>query len=122
EIVVEVEDRYVPWIHRCVNPDAQHRDRTATPIDRGRMHEAGMMGLLGFTVPREVGGQGRTWREWGFVLHEIGYHTEDTALPMLLAYCSTVTKLLYETGRPDIIERYVRPMATGAMLGGFAWS
>jgi len=41
---------------------------------------------------------------------------------MLLAYCGTVTKLLWETKRADLIDRYVRPMASGECFGGFAWS
>jgi len=44
----------------------------------------------------------------------------ETAFPMLLAYCGTVTKLLWETKRADLIDRYVRPMASGECFGGFA--
>jgi alkylation response protein AidB-like acyl-CoA dehydrogenase len=40
----------------------------------------------------------------------------------MLAYCGTVTKLLWETKRADLIDRYVRPMASGECFGGFAWS
>ncbi|MGE0549309.1 MAG: acyl-CoA dehydrogenase family protein [Kofleriaceae bacterium] len=122
DIVDEVARSYAPWITACVNPGAKDRDRHAKPIDRDLMSEAGMLGLLGFTMPTELGGEGRSWRDWGFVLHEIGYHTDDTALPMLLAYCGTVTRMLYDTGRADIIDRYVRTMVGGHLLGGFAWS
>jgi alkylation response protein AidB-like acyl-CoA dehydrogenase len=41
---------------------------------------------------------------------------------MLLAYCGTITKLLWETDRADLIDRYVGPMIRGERLGGFAWS
>jgi acyl-CoA dehydrogenase len=122
EIIDEAERQFAPWLRACVNPGAADRDRDGTPIDCGLLREAGMLGLLGFTLPRSLGGQQRSWREWGFVLHELGYHTEDTAVPMLLAYCSTVTKLLYDTGRTDLIDRYVKPMIRGRLLGGFAWS
>lgn len=122
DIVDEVTRSYAPWITSCVNPGARDRDRYAKPIDHDLMGEAGMLGLLGFTLPKELGGEARSWRDWGFVLHEIGYHSDDTALPMLLAYCSTVTKMLYDTGRPDIIDRYVRMMVGGHVIGGFAWS
>jgi alkylation response protein AidB-like acyl-CoA dehydrogenase len=56
------------------------------------------------------------------VLHEIGYRSADTSFPMLLAYLGTLTKMLNDTGRDDLIERYVRPMVQGRRLGGFAWS
>src|SRR5262245_12468984 len=41
---------------------------------------------------------------------------------MLLAYCGKITKMLHEWSRPGIIERYVRPMARGDLLGGCCWS
>ena len=46
----------------------------------------------------------------------MAYLSVDTSLPMLLAYCGTITKLLCETGRADLIARYVRPMAKGKLL------
>ena len=122
EIVEEVRRRFGAFIHERIDPGARARDRAGIPIGRDLLGEAGDLGLFGFTVPVEVGGADRTWREWGLVLHEIGYLSADTAFPMLLAYCGTITKLLYETGRRDLIDRYVRPMAQGRRFGGFAWS
>lgn len=122
EVVQEVGDRFGAFIEQRINPGAAQRDREGRPISKELLKEAGGLGLMGFTVPQEVGGQSRRWRDWGWVLHEIGYLSQDTSFPMLLAYCGTVTKLLYETGRPDLIDRYVRPMARGECLGGFGWS
>lgn len=122
EVVREVRERFGAFIEQRINPGAAQRDRSGQPIAKELLREAGDLGLLGFTVPQDVGGQGRRWRDWGLVLHEIGYLSQDTSFPMLLAYCGTVTKLLYETGRRDLLERYVRPMARGACLGGFGWS
>jgi alkylation response protein AidB-like acyl-CoA dehydrogenase len=122
EITAEVRRRFGPFLAERVDPGASARDRAGTPITPEILREAGDLGLFAFTVPTDVGGAGRTWREWGLVLHEIGYLCADTSFPMLLAYCGTVTKLLYETGRPDLIDRHVRPMAQGRRFGGFAWS
>jgi alkylation response protein AidB-like acyl-CoA dehydrogenase len=122
ELVREVRDRFGSFLRERVDPGAGERDRSGAPFSGEILAEAGALGLLGFTVPPEVGGSGRSWREWGLVLHEIGYLSADTSFPMLLAYCGTLTKLLHETGRPDITDRYVLPMARGALLGGFAWS
>lgn len=122
EIADEARALYGPWIASRINPGAHDRDRAGTPLPKELFVTAGELGLTAFTLPVRAGGQGRTWREWGFILHEISTLSADTALPMLLAYCSTVTKMLYETGRTDIFERYVRPMVRGSMLGGFAWS
>ena len=106
-LAAEVKDKFGELIATCINPGAGERDRTATPFSRELLREAGRLGLTGFTLPREIGGQGRSWREWGMVLHEIGYLCEDTAFPMLLAYLGTLTKLLHQTGRRDLADRYV---------------
>jgi alkylation response protein AidB-like acyl-CoA dehydrogenase len=121
-LTAEVKDRFGELIATCINPGAGERDRTATPFSRELVREAGRLGLTGFTLPREIGGQGRSWREWGMVLHEIGYLCDDTAFPMLLAYLGTLTKLLHQTGRQDLADRYVVPMVRGECLGGFGWS
>jgi acyl-CoA dehydrogenase len=121
-IVAEVRETLGHWLTERVNPGAAKRDRSGTAFDRELLREAGELGLFGFTVPREAGGAGRTWREWCWFLHEIAYLCTDTSLPMLLAYCGTLTKLLHDSGRPEIIERYVRPMTRGDRLPGFCWS
>src|SRR5215831_14924358 len=72
EIVAEVGDRFGAFIRDGIDPGAGERDRTGTPISRELLREAGRLGLLGFTVPKDAGGAGRSWREWGWVLHEIG--------------------------------------------------
>jgi alkylation response protein AidB-like acyl-CoA dehydrogenase len=121
-IVHEVRETLGPWLTERVNPGATERDRTGTPFSRQLLREAGELGLFGFTVPREVGGAGRSWREWCWFLHEIAYRCTDTSLPMLLAYCGTLVKLIHESGRPDLIERYVQPMTRGHRFAGFCWS
>jgi acyl-CoA dehydrogenase len=121
-IVHEVRETLGPWLNKRVNPGAVERDRTGTPFSRQLLREAGELGLFGFTVPREVGGAGRSWREWGWYLHEIAYLCTDTSLPMLLAYCGTLIKLLHESGRPEFIDRYVRPMTLGQRFPAFCWS
>ncbi len=118
----EMRDRFGAFLDERVSPGAAERDRACRPISRELLREAGDLGLLGFTMPAAVGGGGRTRREWGLVLHEIGYRCDDTSFPMLLAYCATVTKMLHETGRSDLLSRYVAPMVRGERLGGFGWS
>ena len=122
EIAHEVRARFGAFIRDRIDPGAAERDRTATPLSRELLREAGGLGLLGFTVPASAGGAGRSWREWGWVLHEIGYLSGDTSFPMLLAYLGTLSRMLFDTGRDDVIHRYVRPMVAGDRFGGFAWS
>lgn len=124
-IVHEVRHTLGPWLAERVSPGAAERDRFGTPFSADVILEAAGLGLLGFTVPREAGGAGRSWREWGWFLHEIAYLCSDTSLPMLLAYCGTLVKLLHQcakSGRPELVDRYVRPMTRGERLPGFGWS
>lgn len=121
-IISEVRETLGQWLTERVNPGTAERDRTGTAFDRELLREAGELGLFGFTVPREAGGAGRSWREWCWFLHEIAFLCTDTSLPMLLAYCGTLTKLLHDSGRSELIERYVRPMTRGDRLPGFCWS
>jgi alkylation response protein AidB-like acyl-CoA dehydrogenase len=122
DLLEEVRCRFEPFLVGRVSPGAVERDRSGTPMPRELLREAGELGLMGFSAAKEVGGGGRSWREWGLVLHEVAYRCSDTSFPMLLAYCGTVSKMLYETGRSDLLDRYVRPMVRGTCLGGFGWS
>lgn len=120
-IAREVRERYKAFIDH-INAEACQRDADAIPISRAQLADAGELGLCGFTIPQSAGGLGRSHLEWGLVLREFGRLSEDRALPLLLAYRQTVTNMLLDTGRPDLLERYVRPMARGECFGGFGWS
>ncbi len=117
----EVEDYYGDFIEE-INKGTSERDRTASPISREQLKQAGELGLSGFTVAKEAGGQGRSHVEWGMLLREFGRLCTDRALPLLLAYRQSVTNMLFDTGRQDLIDRYVRPMVKGECFGGFGWS
>ncbi len=121
-LAAEFRERFGAFLDERVSPGASRRDRECRPISRELLREAAGLGLLGFTMPAALGGGGRSWREWGLLLHEIAYRCDDTSFPMLLAYCATVTKMLHDTGRADLIARYVVPMMRGECLGGFGWS
>lgn len=122
DMVQEVRERYGRFVRDRVDPGAYARDRSAKPFSRDVLEGAADLGLMGFMMPEAVGGEQRDWHHWALVLHELAYMSADTAFPMLLAYCGTVTRLLYETHRPDLIDRYVLPMVKGRCIGGFAWS
>src|ERR1700704_747380 len=85
----EVMSRFGGFLRDRIDPGTRGRDRAGEPFARELLVEAGALGLFGFTVPTSVGGAGRTWGEWGLVLHEIAYACADTSFPMLLAYCGT---------------------------------
>src|SRR5262249_29210035 len=115
-LATEVQRRFGPFVHEWVNPGADGRDRTGEPLPRALLTEAGRLGLLGFSLPPEVGGQGRDKFEWGIVLEEVSRISRDAGLTPVLDVNAGVAEVLMQTGRSELIERYAVPMAAGVRV------
>ncbi len=115
-IAKEVDERFGDFFRTRINPTAAHRDQHYETFPVPMLREMAELGLIGFTAPEDIGGQGRTWEDWGHALEEIGYLAGDSGLPMLLSYRETATNLVYQSaqrGRPHLLERYARPAVKG---------
>jgi alkylation response protein AidB-like acyl-CoA dehydrogenase len=112
----EAERRFGHFIRERVNPGADDRDRLGEPLPRALLGEAGRLGLLAFSLPRAIGGEGRDKFEWGIVLEELSRLSRDTALASVIDVNAGVAELLLGTGRPDLAERYATPMAAGLFV------
>lgn len=121
-IASEARARYRAFIEGRVNPGAVERDEKDLPIPRQLIREAAEVGLLSLPFPPQVGGMGLDPTTYGVVLEQIGYLCQDLALPSILAMCADVAKAIYDTGRPDFVERYVRPMCRGERIGCLAYT
>src|SRR5215467_5883888 len=108
----EVERRFARFIRECVNPGADGRDQTGEPLPRALLAEAGRIGLLGFSLPPEIGGEGRDKFEWGIVVEEVSRLSRDPGFSSVIDLNAGV-ELLVGTGRAGMIERYAVPMAAG---------
>lgn len=115
-LVGEAERRFGTFVHEWVNPGADSRDRTGEPLPRELFREAGSLGLLGFSLPPEIGGQGRDKFEWGIVLEEVSRLSWDPALWSVLDVNAGVAEVLFGTGRSELIERYAIPMTAGDLI------
>lgn len=115
-LATEAERRYGGFVRECVNPGADGRDRAGEPLPRALITEAGRLGLLGFSLPPEIGGRGRSKFEWGIVLEELSRICSDPGLWSVIDVNVGVAELLLETGRSDLIERYAVPMAAGEVI------
>src|SRR5215472_720603 len=115
-LAAEAERRFGPFVRGRVNPGADGRDRTGEPLPRALLEEAGGLGLVGFSLPPDVGGQGRDKFEWGIVLEEVSRMSRDAGLTSVVDVNAGVAELLHGTGRPELIERYAVPMAAGALV------
>jgi alkylation response protein AidB-like acyl-CoA dehydrogenase len=115
-LAVEVERRFGPFVRERINPGADGRDRTGEPLPRALLAEAGRLGLHGFSLPAEIGGQARDRFEWGIVLEEVSRISRDPGLSAVVDVSAGVAEMLAGTGRDDLIERYAVPMAAGAFV------
>ena len=122
QIAKETKERFGLFLKNKINPGSLERDRTNTTFAPELLEEAAKIGLVGFTAPKEVGGGGHGWYEWGNVLEEIGYLCTDAGLPMLLSYRESAANLVYRSKRTDLIERYVRPAVQGKSFIGWSYS
>lgn len=114
-LAAEVEDRFGSFIRETVNPAADDRDRTGEALPRAMLSEAGRLGLLGFSLPPEIGGEGRDKFEWGIVLEEVSRLSRDTGLASVIDVNAGVAELLLGTGRPELV-RYAVQMAAGHLV------
>lgn len=124
-IAREVEERFGDFFREKINPSAAYRDQTYTTFDRETLREMAELGLIGFTADKSIGGEGRTWEEWGHALEEIGYLADDSGLPMLLSYRETANNLVFHSGcqgRPHLLERYAKPAVQGEAFIGWLFT
>jgi alkylation response protein AidB-like acyl-CoA dehydrogenase len=98
------------------------RDEARLPPPADLMALAGSTGLLALALPREVGGENVDALTWGMVLEQIGYRCADSAFPLIVNHQNDVAKLVYESGRADLIEAYVIPLARGEFGVGMAYT
>jgi alkylation response protein AidB-like acyl-CoA dehydrogenase len=115
-LAAEAEGRFGQFVRECINPGADARDRAGEPLPRALIREAGRIGVLGFSLPAEIGGQGRDKFAWGIVLEELSRLSRDPAVWSVLDVNAGVAEVLFATGRADLIERYAVPMAGGEII------
>ena len=85
------------------------------------MREAGRIegsSDTGFRATR--GAAGPIGSAFGIALERLGYLCSDTAFPILVAVWASIATTIHESGRPDLIERYVVPVARGERLPAFS--
>ena len=86
------------------------------------MREAAGIGLVEFTAPEEVGGEGNSRFKGDHALEQIGHICNDSGPPMLLSYRDLVANLVYRSGRQDLIERYVLSAVSSESFIGWVYS
>ena len=99
-------------------PLAAQRDRTGE-FPRESLEKMGELGLLGMNVPAEYHGAGVDTVSYSLALQEIAYACASTAVIMSV-HNSVACGPIYLFGSDYLKETYLKPLATGQMIGSFA--
>ncbi|WP_029012659.1 acyl-CoA dehydrogenase family protein [Niveispirillum irakense] len=112
-----VRDMARQFARERLAPGAAERDRTsAFPADE--LREMGELGLLGMVVPEEWGGAGTDAISYALAIEEIA--AGDGAISTIMSVHNSVgCAPILKFGTEEQKERFLRPMATGQMLGAF---
>ena len=86
---------------------------------KAELHEMGKLGFLGITVPEEWGGAGADAVSMAAILEEIAAGDAGTST-VVSGHNSVACMPIAQFGTPLQKERYLRPLARGEWLGGFA--
>jgi alkylation response protein AidB-like acyl-CoA dehydrogenase len=103
-----------------IEPYAAEWDRTSH-FPRDVIDELGKLGFLGMGTPEEYDGMGLDSVTYLMVLEELS--AADAALAVSVGIHNAIpTTMLVKHGTPEQRERYLKPMARGEILAGFALS
>jgi len=81
-----------------------------------KFREIGRLGLLGLTVPEDLGGAGMNYLTEGAVLEEISYFSASFGLSYG-AHCNLVTDNILRNGSKEQKERYIPALVSGSKIG-----
>jgi len=99
-------------------PRAQERDeQMAFPTDS--LQRLADLGFMGISIPREWGGCGLDSVSYVLIIEELACACASTAI-IVSVHNSVAAWPLYVLGTQEQKERYLRKLATGEWLGGFA--
>jgi len=105
------------FAQRQLAPHSARWDRDAIfPLDA--LYAMGKLGFMGMTVPSEWDGAGADYVSFALALEEIA--AGDGAVSTIMSGHNAVGCMpLVQYGTPEQKERYLRPMARGALLSAF---
>jgi alkylation response protein AidB-like acyl-CoA dehydrogenase len=87
-------ERFGSFLRDRVAPGAQARDAEYRSFDAEFFRDCAQIGLIGATLPAEIGGGGMSWWQWSQTLELIAFEGDDSSLPMLLAYRDTAANMI----------------------------
>jgi alkylation response protein AidB-like acyl-CoA dehydrogenase len=103
---------------KVVAATAAERDRTKEfPADNFR--QMGELGLMGMMIPEAYGGEDADTISYVLALSEIAYSCASTSVVMSVQN-SIVCESLYKYGTKEQKQEFLKPLASGDVIGAFA--
>ncbi len=101
-----------------IAPTAAERDKNKEfPGDN--LKQLGELGFMGMMVPPEYNGSGADTVSYVLALSEVAYSCASTAVVMSV-HNSIVCESILRYGTEDQKQRFLKPLATGEIIGAFA--
>src|SRR5258706_997304 len=120
DIRAQVVELVREFAREKIEPFAAEWDRTSH-FPRDVIDELGKLGFLGMCTPEEYDGMGLDTLTYLLALEEIAAADASIAVSMGI-HNAIPTTMLVKHGTPAQKERWLRPMARGELLAGFALS
>jgi alkylation response protein AidB-like acyl-CoA dehydrogenase len=98
------------------------RDHARVPPPADLLEAMGSTGLMALSLPEKLGGAGVDAVTWGMVLEQIGLLCADSGLPLIITHQIEVARVVGESGRTELIDRYAIPMTQSKCGAAFAYS
>lgn len=116
-----VRERWGDLLAR-IDATTAERDHHHQAVPHNLLLEIGTSGLQAFALPQELSGEDASDLTWGLVLEQIGYLCADNGIPMIINHSLDTARLIWESGRTDLIDTYARPIANGTCIAGIAYT
>jgi butyryl-CoA dehydrogenase len=114
---VDLQERVRSFALEAIVPVASALDETAT-FPWENVKAMGEMGLLGVPVPKDLGGMGLDGLSYILVVEELAKHDASHAITVS-AHTTLGTTPILSFGTEEQKRRFIPPLATGQVLGGF---
>ncbi len=112
-----IRDSVRDYVQARVTPYAADWDRDGT-FPAEQLREMAELGLYGMFIPEEWGGAGADYLSFALAIEEVA--AGDGACSTILSVNnSVVCSVLLQSGSDTLREKYLRPLASGDMLGCF---
>ena len=118
EHVEALRDEVRRFAHKEIRPHVMDWDESRTfPMEA--MKKLGQMGMLGIIFPEQYGGAGMGYLEYAVVVEELSKVDGSIGLSVA-AHKSLCSNHIYAQGDERQRERYLKPLASGQVLGAWA--